>query len=103
MSPIVGGALVDYYGGKVVMAWGVTLWSVATFLTPWGAETSLWVLLSMRILLGVAEGVALPSMNNMVSRYQLHLFYIRCMHPQIMIKFVCYFPPEKSSSLMFEG
>ncbi|CAD5172510.1 unnamed protein product [Musa acuminata subsp. malaccensis] len=69
MSPIVGGALVDYYGGKLVMAWGVALWSLATFLTPWAAETSLWTLLAMRVLLGVAEGVALPSMNNMVSRW----------------------------------
>ncbi|XP_039128297.1 probable anion transporter 3, chloroplastic isoform X1 [Dioscorea cayenensis subsp. rotundata] len=69
MSPIVGGALVDYYGGKLVMAWGVTLWSMATFLTPWAAETSLWALLAMRILLGAAEGVALPSMNNMISRW----------------------------------
>lgn len=69
MSPIVGGALVDYYGGKLVMAWGVALWSVATFLTPWAAETSLWSLLAMRVLLGLAEGVALPSMNNMVSRW----------------------------------
>ena len=69
MSPIVGGALVDYYGGKVVMAWGVALWSLATFLTPWAAQTSLWALLAMRVLLGIAEGVALPSMNNMISRY----------------------------------
>ncbi|KAJ0979603.1 hypothetical protein J5N97_015077 [Dioscorea zingiberensis] len=69
MSPIVGGALVDYYGGKLVMAWGVTLWSMATFLTPWAAETSLWTLLAMRFFLGAAEGVALPSMNNMISRW----------------------------------
>ncbi|KAF8402708.1 hypothetical protein HHK36_010796 [Tetracentron sinense] len=69
ISPIIGGALVDYYGGKVVMAWGVALWSLATFLTPWAAETSLWALLFMRVLLGVAEGVALPSMNNMISRW----------------------------------
>ncbi|KAJ6819352.1 putative anion transporter 3, chloroplastic [Iris pallida] len=69
MSPIVGGALVDYYGGKLVMAWGVALWSMATFLTPWAAHTSLSALLSMRVLLGVAEGVALPSMNNMISRW----------------------------------
>ncbi|MQL76605.1 hypothetical protein Taro_008998 [Colocasia esculenta] len=68
-SPLIGGALVDYYGGKLVMAWGVTLWSLATFLTPWAAETSLWALLAVRALLGVAEGVALPSMNNMVSRW----------------------------------
>lgn len=68
VSPIAGGALVDYYGGKMVMSCGVALWSLATFLTPWAAETSLWALLAMRALLGVAEGVALPCMNNMVAR-----------------------------------
>ncbi|KAI3750140.1 hypothetical protein L2E82_20766 [Cichorium intybus] len=69
ISPIAGGTLVDYYGGKVVMACGVALWSMATFLTPWAAESSLWALLSMRALLGVAEGVALPCMNNMIARW----------------------------------
>ncbi|GAV74479.1 MFS_1 domain-containing protein [Cephalotus follicularis] len=69
VSPIVGGTLVDYYGGKVVMAWGVALWSLATFLTPWAAEMSLWALLTARAMLGVAEGVALPCMNNMVARW----------------------------------
>lgn len=58
----------DHYGGKVVMAWGVALWSLATFLTPWAAQTSLLALLVVRAMLGVAEGVALPSMNNMVAR-----------------------------------
>jgi len=67
-SPIAGGMLVDHYGGKVVMAWGVALWSLATFLTPWAAQTSLLALLVVRAMLGVAEGVALPSMNNMVAR-----------------------------------
>lgn len=69
LSPIAGGALVDYYGGKAVMACGVALWSLATFLTPWAAETNIGALLAMRALLGVAEGVALPSMNNMISRW----------------------------------
>ncbi|KAG8368951.1 hypothetical protein BUALT_Bualt15G0099700 [Buddleja alternifolia] len=69
ISPIAGGTLVDYHGGKVVMAWGVALWSVATFLTPWAAETSLLALLAMRMLLGIAEGVALPCMNNMIARW----------------------------------
>ncbi|XP_022729981.1 probable anion transporter 4, chloroplastic isoform X2 [Durio zibethinus] len=69
ISPIAGGTLVDYYGGKVVMAWGVSLWSLATFLTPWAAENSLLALLFTRAMLGVAEGVALPCMNNMVARW----------------------------------
>lgn len=59
----------DHHGGKVVMAWGVALWSLATFLTPWAAESSLLALLAMRMLLGIAEGVALPCMNNMIARY----------------------------------
>ncbi|XWS28738.1 hypothetical protein CRYUN_Cryun25bG0096800 [Craigia yunnanensis] len=69
ISPIAGGTLVDCYGGKVVMACGVALWSLATFLTPWAAENSLLALLFARVMLGVAEGVALPCMNNMVARW----------------------------------
>ncbi|XP_031389193.1 probable anion transporter 4, chloroplastic isoform X3 [Punica granatum] len=69
ISPIAGGTLVDYYGGKIVMGCGVALWSLATFLTPWAAETSLLALLATRALLGVAEGVALPCMNKMVARW----------------------------------
>lgn len=69
MSPIIGGALIDRYGGKCVMAWGVALWSMATFLTPWAASYSLVMLLTMRMFLGIAEGVAMPCMNNMVSRW----------------------------------
>ncbi|KAK4753493.1 hypothetical protein SAY87_001597 [Trapa incisa] len=69
ISPVAGGTLVDYYGGKIVMGWGVALWSLATFLTPWAAETSLLSLLATRVLLGVAEGVALPCMNKMVARW----------------------------------
>ncbi|KAJ6755290.1 SOLUTE CARRIER FAMILY 17 [Salix purpurea] len=69
ISPIAGGTLVDYYGGKVVMGWGVALWSLATFLTPWAADTSLWALLATRAMLGIAEGVALPCMNNMIARW----------------------------------
>ncbi|KAG8054728.1 hypothetical protein GUJ93_ZPchr0001g30807 [Zizania palustris] len=69
VSPIIGGALVDYYGGKRVMAYGVALWSLATFLSPWAAARSLWLFLATRVLLGMAEGVALPSMNNMVLRW----------------------------------
>jgi MFS family permease len=61
---------VDYYGGKVVMGWGVALWSLATFLMPWAADTSLRALLATRAMLGIAEGVALPCMNNMIARYR---------------------------------
>ncbi|KAL8140316.1 LOW QUALITY PROTEIN: hypothetical protein V2J09_006337 [Rumex salicifolius] len=69
VTPIAGGALVDYYGGKTVFAWGVALWSLATFLTPWAAESSLWALVANRAMVGMAEGVALPCMNSVISRW----------------------------------
>lgn len=68
LSPIAGGALADHYGGKSVMGWGVAMWSLATLLTPWAARQSLWALLTMRVLMGLAEGVTMPCMNNMISK-----------------------------------
>ncbi|KAM7259531.1 hypothetical protein ACFE04_015272 [Oxalis oulophora] len=68
-SSMIGGALVDRYGGKRVMAWGVALWSFATLLTPWAANHSTVALLAVRAFFGLAEGVALPSMTTLSSRW----------------------------------
>ncbi|KAE8689741.1 putative anion transporter 3 [Hibiscus syriacus] len=68
-SSVIGGALVDKYGGKRVMAWGVALWSLATLLTPWAANHSTIALLAIRAFFGLAEGVALPSMSTILSRW----------------------------------
>lgn len=68
-SSVIGGALVDKYGGKQVMAWGVALWSLATLLTPWAANHSTFALLVARAFFGLAEGVALPCMNTILSRW----------------------------------
>lgn len=48
---------------------GVVWWSLATVLTPIAAQSSLPVLLGMRALMGIGEGVAMPAMNNMLSRW----------------------------------
>nr|GMC90083.1 probable anion transporter 3, chloroplastic [Ipomoea batatas] len=68
-SSVIGGALVDKYGGKRVIAWGAALWSLATLLTPWAANHSTVALLAVRAFFGLAEGVALPSMNTLLSRW----------------------------------
>lgn len=68
-SSVIGGALVDRYGGKKVLAWGVALWSLATLLTPWAASHSTMSLLAVRAFFGLAEGVALPSMSTLLSRW----------------------------------
>ncbi|KAK9069977.1 hypothetical protein SSX86_010375 [Deinandra increscens subsp. villosa] len=68
-SSVIGGALVDKYGGKKVIAWGVFLWSLATLLTPWAANHSTMSLLAVRAFFGLAEGVAMPAMNIILSRW----------------------------------
>lgn len=51
------------------MAWGVSLWSLFTLLTPWAAGHSATTLLVIRALFGLAAGVAFPSMNLILSRW----------------------------------
>lgn len=79
-SSVIGGALVDKYGGKRVIAWGGALWSFATLLTPLAANHSTASLLAVRAFFGLAEGVALPSMNTLLSRY-----YCLLMCPELYI------------------
>ncbi|CAA6656753.1 unnamed protein product [Spirodela intermedia] len=69
VSSVLGGALADRYGGKRVMAVGAALWSLATFLTPWAAARSTAALLIVRAIFGLAEGVAIPCMNVILSRW----------------------------------
>ncbi|CAN6471417.1 unnamed protein product [Victoria cruziana] len=66
-SSIAGGAMADLYGGKRVMAVGAAIWSLASFLTPWAANHSTAMLLAVRVLFGLAEGVAIPCMNKLLS------------------------------------
>ncbi|XP_056687999.1 probable anion transporter 3, chloroplastic isoform X2 [Spinacia oleracea] len=61
--------MADKLGGARVMAWGVALWSLATLLTPWAANHSSATLLVVRAIFGLAEGVAFPSMNILLSRW----------------------------------
>lgn len=69
LTQIPGGYFADKYGGKHVLAAGVITWSAMTVLTPIAASTSTAVLLLARALLGVGEGVAMPSMNNIISKW----------------------------------
>ncbi|KAK9757927.1 hypothetical protein RND81_01G195300 [Saponaria officinalis] len=69
LTQIAGGIWADKVGGKVVLAFGVIWWSVATVLTPFAARISLPCLLVVRALMGIGEGVAMPAMNNMISKW----------------------------------
>ncbi|CAK9151387.1 unnamed protein product [Ilex paraguariensis] len=69
LTQIVGGIWADKIGGKLVLGFGVIWWSVATVLTPLAAKIGLPFLLIMRAFMGIGEGVAMPAMNNMLSKW----------------------------------
>ncbi|KAH7864415.1 hypothetical protein Vadar_029368 [Vaccinium darrowii] len=69
LTQIVGGIWADKIGGKRVLGFGVVWWSVATVLTPIAAKIGLPFLLIMRAFMGIGEGVAMPAMNNMLSKW----------------------------------
>lgn len=69
LTQIVGGIWADKIGGKRVLGFGVIWWSIATMLTPIAARIGLPFLLVMRAFMGIGEGVAMPAMNNVISKW----------------------------------
>jgi len=66
---LAGGWLADRFGGKRVLALGVVVWSLATFVTPGAARRSFTVLFAVRILLGLGEGVNFPAIHSLTARW----------------------------------
>ena len=66
---IVGGRLSDRFGGKIVLGWGVLLWSLFTILTPLAASAGIAVLIITRILMGMGEAVTYPSIYSLFVRW----------------------------------
>ncbi|KAL5057194.1 hypothetical protein RYX36_028798 [Vicia faba] len=56
-------------GGKQVFGFGVIWWSFTTILTLVAAKLGLPFLLVARAFMGVGEGVAMPAMNNILSKW----------------------------------
>lgn len=67
VTNLCGGYLATRFSPKIVLACGVTVWSLFTMLTPAAASTaSLPELLAVRAMMGVGEGVSYPSIQNLV-------------------------------------
>lgn len=60
------GWLAERYGARRVLAAGLVLWSVATFLT--GFAGSFAALLGLRVLLGIGESVTFPCVSKMLAQ-----------------------------------
>lgn len=59
-SQIIGACVTNRFGGKVVLFYSVLLWSISTFITPFLVH-SVPSLIFCRVLLGLGEGLGLPT------------------------------------------
>ena len=70
-TQLVGGWMADRFGGHRVLAAGVAIWSLATFVTPFAAAPTFSALLAARVMLGLGEGVNFPSIHSLTARWTL--------------------------------
>ena len=68
-TQILGGRLADRYGGKAILAIGVLVWSLATLVTPPAAALGFTFLIVARIIMGLGEGVAFPTIYSLYGRW----------------------------------
>ena len=67
VTNLAGGYLATRWCPKAVLAMGVLIWSLFTIITPMAAASgSLPALLAVRGVMGIGEGVAYPSIQNLV-------------------------------------
>ena len=69
VSMTLGGYLADKYGGKKVLGYGLLLWSFFTVITHAFAYSGLWLLILIRVLMGLGEGITFPSWHAIYARW----------------------------------
>ena len=69
-TQIPGGYLGNRYGGKLVFGLGILVTSVLTLVTPLVAGlNNLYLLVALRVLEGLGEGVTFPVMHGMIAKW----------------------------------
>lgn len=62
-----GAILCRHYGAKNVLGYGLCFWSLCAILSPLAASVSIKALFLCRLLLGIGEGVAFPSIYHFLA------------------------------------
>lgn len=65
VTQIPGGQLAERFGGKYIYGLSMGAAAIATLLCPFGAKNSFVALILLRVLIGLCEGVAYPTMHTM--------------------------------------
>ncbi|KAK9804281.1 hypothetical protein WJX72_004509 [[Myrmecia] bisecta] len=68
VSQVPGGWAAQRWGGRVMLAGSFFLWSTASLLTPSSAKNNGAIIVA-RVLVGVAQGVLIPSVHTVLSQW----------------------------------
>ncbi|XP_017034979.1 sialin [Drosophila kikkawai] len=69
LTQVPGGRMAELYGGKKIYGYGVLVTAIFTLLTPLAAHWDLPLLVLVRILEGMGEGVTYPAMHAMLAHW----------------------------------
>lgn len=69
ITSIPGGRLAELYGTKIVFGCSILATGILTLFTPIAAKVNYIVLIVIRVLIGVAQGVVYPSLHVLVARW----------------------------------
>lgn len=67
LTMLPAGWLADRFGATKIIVAGTLLWSVFTFFSPYGLTIGAFI--ALRILVGIGQGVTLPSASSLVSKW----------------------------------
>ncbi|KAF0522623.1 MFS general substrate transporter [Gigaspora margarita] len=68
-TQVIGGALADKFGGKRILGIAAATWTLFTLLTPISARVNIYCLILCRICLGIGEGVTLPCIVSLITKW----------------------------------
>ncbi|XP_050307576.1 sialin-like [Anthonomus grandis grandis] len=68
-TQLLGGYLSAKLGGKIIFVGGVTVTALLTVITPWLAYTHVYLLIGVRIIEGIFEGVTYPCIHAIWARW----------------------------------
>lgn len=69
ITQVPGGRMAELYGGKRIYGYGVLITALFTLLTPLAAHWDLPLLVLVRVLEGMGEGVTYPAMHAMLAQW----------------------------------
>ncbi len=81
-TQVPGGRLAELWGGKWLYGLGVLVTALFTLLTPWAARTSVYLLVAVRVMEGLGEGVTFPAMHAMLGKVGISFFSVSHPHSE---------------------